>query len=216
MVVEVPDAFTGEMRDGLANAWWSRVCDRAEDDGERPSAVDNLDVCLKCQGKYDETEKIQRDLQLLQLLFGLDEELGVGVRERVQRLAPRRSMTFIATGRTHDTRRQAHMAHHFRRLPRCGSWGMLLLTVLVLPPLPNPLPHSCSAPILYVISLPTPWPGVGKLIALSRDGPRGVAAGHAGHAMWLHELSHEPSHDLSHTPRSNTPVASVSNTLATR
>ncbi len=26
-------AFTGEMRDGLANAWWSRVRDRAEDDG---------------------------------------------------------------------------------------------------------------------------------------------------------------------------------------
>ena len=23
--------FTGEMRNGLANAWWSRVCDRAED-----------------------------------------------------------------------------------------------------------------------------------------------------------------------------------------
>ena len=35
-------AFTGEMRDGLANAWWSQVRDRAEDDGERLSAAGHL------------------------------------------------------------------------------------------------------------------------------------------------------------------------------
>ena len=38
--------FTGEMRDGLANAWWSQVCDRAEDDGERLDAAVNLAASL--------------------------------------------------------------------------------------------------------------------------------------------------------------------------
>ena len=45
-------AFTGEMGDGLANARWSRVRDRAEDDGERLSATGNLASSLSRQGKY--------------------------------------------------------------------------------------------------------------------------------------------------------------------
>ena len=54
--------FTGEMRDGLANAWWSQVCDRAEDDRERLSAAGNLAASLSRQGKYDEAEKMQREV----------------------------------------------------------------------------------------------------------------------------------------------------------
>jgi hypothetical protein len=54
--------FTGEMSDGLANAWWSRVRDRAEDDGERLTAASNLVISLKPQGKYDEAEKMQREV----------------------------------------------------------------------------------------------------------------------------------------------------------
>jgi hypothetical protein len=52
-------AFTGEMKDGLANAWWSRVRDRAEDDGERLSAAVSLDLSLSRQGKYIEAEKME-------------------------------------------------------------------------------------------------------------------------------------------------------------
>jgi len=54
--------FTGEMRDGLANAWLSQVCDRAEDDGGRLSAANNLADSLARQGKYDEAEKIEREV----------------------------------------------------------------------------------------------------------------------------------------------------------
>ena len=54
--------FTGEMFDGLANAWWSRVRDRAEDDGERLTAAVNLADSLVRQGKYDEAETMQREV----------------------------------------------------------------------------------------------------------------------------------------------------------
>ena len=54
--------FTGEMRDGLANAWWSRVCDGAEDDRERLAAATNLASSLSGQGKYDEAENMQREV----------------------------------------------------------------------------------------------------------------------------------------------------------
>ena len=54
--------FTGEMRDGLVNAWWSQVCDRAEDDGERLDAAVNLADSLMHQGKHDEAEKMQREV----------------------------------------------------------------------------------------------------------------------------------------------------------
>jgi hypothetical protein len=47
------------MKDGLANAWWSRVRDRAEDDGERLSAAVSLDLSLSRQGKYIEAEKME-------------------------------------------------------------------------------------------------------------------------------------------------------------
>ena len=54
--------FTGEMFDGLANAWWSRVRDRAEDDGERLTAAGNLAYSLSRQGKYDEAETMEREV----------------------------------------------------------------------------------------------------------------------------------------------------------
>ena len=54
------------MRDGLANAWWSQVYDRAEDDGERLNAAVNLAVSLKRQGKYDEAEKMEHEVLAVQ------------------------------------------------------------------------------------------------------------------------------------------------------
>ena len=54
--------FTGEMSDGLANAWWSQVCDRAEDDGERLCAAGNLAASLSDHGNHDEAEKMQREV----------------------------------------------------------------------------------------------------------------------------------------------------------
>ena len=65
--------FTGEMSDGLANAWWSRVRDRAEDDGERLTAASNLVISLKHQGKHDEAEKMQREvLAVMQRVLGAE------------------------------------------------------------------------------------------------------------------------------------------------
>ncbi len=54
--------FTGEMSDGLANAWWSQVCGRAEDGEQRLDAAGNLAVSLSSQGKYDEAEKMEREV----------------------------------------------------------------------------------------------------------------------------------------------------------
>ena len=54
--------LTGEMRYGLANAWWSQVCDRAEDDRERLTAAGNLAASLSGQGKYDEAVAMLREL----------------------------------------------------------------------------------------------------------------------------------------------------------
>ena len=54
--------FTGEMFDGLANAWWSRVRNRAEDDGERLTAAVNLAYSFLRQGKYDEAVAMQREV----------------------------------------------------------------------------------------------------------------------------------------------------------
>ena len=52
--------FTGAMRIGLANAWWSQVRDRAEEDRERLAAASNLATSLYSQGKYAEAEEMQR------------------------------------------------------------------------------------------------------------------------------------------------------------
>ena len=38
------------------------MCDRAEDDRERLTAAGNLAQSLSCQGKYDEAEKMQREV----------------------------------------------------------------------------------------------------------------------------------------------------------
>jgi hypothetical protein len=50
------------MSDGLANAWWSQVCGRAEDGEQRLDAAGNLAVSLSSQGKYDEAEKMEREV----------------------------------------------------------------------------------------------------------------------------------------------------------
>jgi hypothetical protein len=61
------------MSDGLAKwwsttEWWSQVCDRAEDDEERLDAAAIWlypsgwrDTVLGSQGKYDESENMQRE-----------------------------------------------------------------------------------------------------------------------------------------------------------
>ena len=54
--------FTGAMRIGLANAWWSKVRDRAEEDPERLAAAHNLALSLSSQGKHAEAEEMQREV----------------------------------------------------------------------------------------------------------------------------------------------------------
>ena len=55
-------AFTGEMRRGLADAWWARVRGRAQDDAERLAASGNLADSLSGQGKYPEAEALERQV----------------------------------------------------------------------------------------------------------------------------------------------------------
>ncbi len=44
--------FTGAMRTGLVGAWWSRVCDEAEESEERLAAAGNLAVARESDGQY--------------------------------------------------------------------------------------------------------------------------------------------------------------------
>ena len=44
--------FTGAMQTGLAEAWWSRVCDEVEESAERLAAAHNLADARRGQGQY--------------------------------------------------------------------------------------------------------------------------------------------------------------------
>jgi hypothetical protein len=50
------------MQTGLAEAWWSRVCDEAEEIAKRLAAADNLASSLSSQGKHAEAERIHREV----------------------------------------------------------------------------------------------------------------------------------------------------------
>jgi len=52
--------FTGGMSVGLADAWWSEVRDRAEEDVERLAASNNLATSLAARGTWAEAEQMQR------------------------------------------------------------------------------------------------------------------------------------------------------------
>jgi tetratricopeptide (TPR) repeat protein len=54
--------FTGAMRTGLAEAFWSRVCDEEEESEERLSAAHNLADARSGQGQYAEAERIEREV----------------------------------------------------------------------------------------------------------------------------------------------------------
>ena len=54
--------FTGAMRTGLAEAWWSRVCDEAEESEERLAAASNLADARGSDGQYAEAERIHREV----------------------------------------------------------------------------------------------------------------------------------------------------------
>jgi tetratricopeptide (TPR) repeat protein len=50
------------MQNELSEARWSRVCDQAEESGERLSAAGQLAGCRRNQGKYVEAERIEREV----------------------------------------------------------------------------------------------------------------------------------------------------------
>ena len=52
--------FTGEMRDGLANAWWSQVL---TSNGDRLYAAANLACCRSDQGKYAEAKEMEEQIK---------------------------------------------------------------------------------------------------------------------------------------------------------
>jgi hypothetical protein len=54
--------FTGAMQKGLAEAWWSRLCDEAVESEERLLAAGNLAECRRCNGQYAEAERINREV----------------------------------------------------------------------------------------------------------------------------------------------------------
>ena len=54
--------FTGAMQTGLAEAWWSRAGDQAEESEEWRAASCNLADCRRSNGKYAEAERIERQV----------------------------------------------------------------------------------------------------------------------------------------------------------
>jgi tetratricopeptide (TPR) repeat protein len=54
--------FTGAMRTGLAEAWWARVRDAAEESSERQAAAYNLGKSLIGEGKYGEADRMLREM----------------------------------------------------------------------------------------------------------------------------------------------------------
>ena len=65
--------FTGTICTGLANAWWSQVRDRDEEDPERLEAANNLANSLHGQGKYAEAEEMLREvLPVLKRVLGAE------------------------------------------------------------------------------------------------------------------------------------------------
>ena len=54
--------FTGAMHRGLAEAWWSRMCDEAEESEERLAAAGNLGNARDKDGKYADAERIHREV----------------------------------------------------------------------------------------------------------------------------------------------------------
>ena len=54
--------FTGAMRTGLAEAWWSRVSDQVEETEERLCAAGNLASCRRRAGQFFEAERIEREV----------------------------------------------------------------------------------------------------------------------------------------------------------
>ena len=58
--------FTGAMRTGLAEAWWSRMCDEAEESAERLAAARNLAYARHGDGQYVEEERIEREVLVVQ------------------------------------------------------------------------------------------------------------------------------------------------------
>jgi hypothetical protein len=58
--------FTGEMRRGLAEAWWSRVHNNTEEDNERLAAAGNLAISLSDQGKYDDAAAMESEVLAVQ------------------------------------------------------------------------------------------------------------------------------------------------------
>ena len=56
------EEFTGAMRTGLGEAWWSRVCDEAEESAERLCAAHNLASCRHYDGRFAESERIEREV----------------------------------------------------------------------------------------------------------------------------------------------------------
>ena len=59
--------FTGAMRTGLGEAWWSRVHNLGEENGERLAAANNLASCRRNEGKYAEAERIEREVLGVQM-----------------------------------------------------------------------------------------------------------------------------------------------------
>ena len=55
-------SFTGTTGTGLGEAWWSRVCDGAEESEERLCAAQNLAGCRRGDGQYAEAERIDREV----------------------------------------------------------------------------------------------------------------------------------------------------------
>ena len=68
--------------DELENERWSRVRDRAEDDGERLDAACNLAASLSDEGKHAEAEKLEREELAVRKRVLWEPSVGVGIPKR--------------------------------------------------------------------------------------------------------------------------------------
>ncbi len=93
--------FTGVIRTGLGEAWWSRVCDEAEESDERLAAAGNLAGCREGQGKHVEAERILRDVLGVERRVLGDEHLhtlNIGRAHKVRTPRPKQRVAAAPSG----------------------------------------------------------------------------------------------------------------------
>ena len=103
--------FTGAMATGLGEAWWSRVCDQAEESQERLCAAHCLAECRRLDGQYAEAVQIQR--KVLDVMRRVKGEEHPDTLSSAANLAT--ALTHAGPGEVADAERINRLVHGLRR-----------------------------------------------------------------------------------------------------